>query len=434
MTEFSGPTRFNHVAMSMPADSLDEAGRADICRFYSQVFGWQEHPSMTEDRKRLVMGVHSYDQFVFLIADDEPMRAPRLDHFGLAVDSIEQLHEVLNRAKALAETDDRIEIIDNEVEDHGVLKLHSFYVGYLLPMIGEVTAIERGPMPTDDPDGIGLRNVTVTITISETLKGTAAGTTVVIGEAGYYNDGSTDVSYELADMPWSQLGDIGVFSLKHYDGQPANHFTHVHPDGRMLTHYRGEDGQSHMYEGTVETFSHTALGATLTELAPDRAAEHARQAALAVVTEGIEPQRPFYESIFEIESDDTSPGGINNTGSGTDSSVPVGPGEPGTTSEHAFCEQAEFFASRSVRDNDNHTSEIQSQSGTASLDALTKLRDLAPASLRADLDLLVAYEQSYDPANEEQPTSVEVSRAGERVGSAIEQRCDLQLPYVRSDS
>ena len=301
-----------------------------------------------------------------------------------------------------------------------------------LVVVGEVTAIERGPMPTDDPDGIGLRNVTVTI--SETLKGTAAGTTVVIGEAGYYNDGSTDVSYELADMPWSQLGDIGVFSLKHYDGQPANHFTHVHPDGRMLTHYRDEGGQSQMYDGTVETFSHTALGATLTELAPDRAAEHVRQAALAVVTEEIEPQRPFYESIFEIESDDTSPGGINNTGSGTDSSVPVGPGEPGTTSEHAFCEQAEFFASRSVRDNDNHTSEIQSQSGTASLDALTKLRDLAPASLRADLDLLVAYEQSYDPANEEQPTSVEVSRAGERVGSAIEQRCDLQLPYVRSDS
>ena len=100
----------------------------------------------------------------------------------------------------------------------------------------------------------------------------------------------------------------------------------------------------------------------------------------------------------------------------------------------AFCEQAEFFASRSVRDIDNHTSEYRSQSGTASLDALTNLRDLAPASLRSDLNVLIAYEQSYDPANGEQPTSVEVSRAGERAGSAIEQRCDLQLPYVRSDS
>ena len=196
-----------------------------------------------------------------------------------------------------------------------------------LVVVGEVTAIERGPMPTDDPGGIGLRNVTVTI--SETLKGTAPGAAVVIGEAGYDADGS----FELADMPWSRLGDIGVFSLKHYDGSPANHYRHVHPDGRMLTHYRGEDGQSHMYEGTVETFSHTALGAALTELAPDRAAEHVRQAAVNVVTEGIEPHRPFHESIFEIEPDDTNPGGINNTGSGTDSSVPVGPGEPGTTSE-----------------------------------------------------------------------------------------------------
>ena len=295
-----------------------------------------------------------------------------------------------------------------------------------LVVLGEVTAIERGPMPTDDPDGIGLRNVTVTI--SETLKGTAPGTTVVIGESGYHADGS----FELADMPWSRLGDIGVFSLKHYDGQPANHYTHIHPDGRMLTHYRGEDGQSHMYDGTVETFSHTALGAALTELAPDRAAEHVRQAALAVVTEEIEPQRPFYESIFEIEPDDTNTGGINNTGSGTDSSKPVDSASPSTTSEHAFCEQAEFFASRSVRDIDNHTSE--NQSATAFLDALTNLRDLAPSSLRADLDLLVAYEQSYDPANGEESTSVEVTRAGERVGSAIEQRCDLQLPFVGSDS
>ena len=102
--------------------------------------------------------------------------------------------------------------------------------------------------------------------------------------------------------------------------------------------------------------------------------------------------------------------------------------------DRAFCEQAEFFAARSVRDIDNHTSENQSQSGTPYLYALANLRDLAPSSLRADLDLLVAYEQSYDPADGEQSTSVEVVRAGERVGSAIEQRCDLQLPYVRSDS
>ena len=42
-----------------------------------------------------------------------------------------------------------------------------------------------------------------------------------------------------------------------------------------------------------------------------------------------------------------------------------------------------------------------------------------PANLRADLDVLVAYEQSYDPARGDQPRGVEVTRAGERVASRV---------------
>jgi hypothetical protein len=136
------PTKFNHVAMSMAPDALDEKSRADITAFYAEVFGWEEHPTMTEDRKRLVMGVHSYDQFVFLIAEDKPMQAPRLDHFGLQVDTVEQLHGVLARAKAYAEKDERVDVIDYEMEDHGVLRLHNFYVGFLLPMMVEVQCFE----------------------------------------------------------------------------------------------------------------------------------------------------------------------------------------------------------------------------------------------------------------------------------------------------
>ena len=142
LDSFKGPARFNHVAMSVPADLLDEAGRADITRFYSEVFGWQEHPTMTEDCKRLVMGVHSYDQFVFVIADDSPMQAPRGDHFGMAVDSLEELKEVLRRAEDFAASDARVDVMDYEVEDFGVLKLHSFYVRYLLPLMVEVQYFE----------------------------------------------------------------------------------------------------------------------------------------------------------------------------------------------------------------------------------------------------------------------------------------------------
>jgi len=130
--------RFNHVAMSLPADLLDERNRADIVRFYDEVFGWKELPTMTEDRHRLVLSCYTYEQFVFLIADDSPMTCARLDHYGFSVETEAELDEMLARAKAFRERDDRVDLIDKAVDDHGVLAITAFYVGYLLPMMVEV--------------------------------------------------------------------------------------------------------------------------------------------------------------------------------------------------------------------------------------------------------------------------------------------------------
>jgi hypothetical protein len=130
--------RFNHVAMSLPADALDERGRADIARFYEEVFGWEELPTMTEDRKRLVLMAYRYGQFVFLIADEPHMTGPRLDHFGMQVDTMDELEDMLARAKAYKEKDDRVDLIDITAEHYGPLTITSFYVGYLLPMMVEV--------------------------------------------------------------------------------------------------------------------------------------------------------------------------------------------------------------------------------------------------------------------------------------------------------
>jgi hypothetical protein len=130
--------RFNHVAMSLPADLLDEKNRADITRFYDEVFGWKELPTMTEDRRRLVLGCHTIEQFVFLIADERPMTCARLDHYGMSVGSEAELDDVLARAKAFRERDDRVDIVDKQVDDHGMLAITSIYIGYLLPMMVEI--------------------------------------------------------------------------------------------------------------------------------------------------------------------------------------------------------------------------------------------------------------------------------------------------------
>jgi len=134
--------KFNHVAMSVPADLLDADGRKALLEFYGDVFGWQELPTETEDKRKLVMMAYEFGQFVFLIADKSPMDCPRMDHFGMSVDTMEQLDDFLAKAKKFKERDDRVDIVEKHVDDHGVLKLTSFYVRYLLPLMIEVQHFE----------------------------------------------------------------------------------------------------------------------------------------------------------------------------------------------------------------------------------------------------------------------------------------------------
>ena len=133
----SGNPRFNHVAMSLPADLLAEEGRKDICRFFHEVLGFDEIEVMTEDRRRLILSCVHWDQFIFLVADDEPMRSPRMDHFGFSVGMLDELINIEKRAEAFRAEDDRVDLINLHMDDQGVVKIHSIYVKYLLPMMCE---------------------------------------------------------------------------------------------------------------------------------------------------------------------------------------------------------------------------------------------------------------------------------------------------------
>lgn len=134
----SGNPRFNHVAMSVPADSLNASGRADICRFFDEVLGFEEMPTMTIDQRRMIMSCGHWDQFIFLIAEDDPMKCPRMDHYGFSVGSLAELEGIQKRAKEFRNTDERMELIDLHVDDQGPVKIHSLYVRYLLPMMCEI--------------------------------------------------------------------------------------------------------------------------------------------------------------------------------------------------------------------------------------------------------------------------------------------------------
>ncbi|MEY2434636.1 MAG: hypothetical protein QOC92_4361 [Acidimicrobiaceae bacterium] len=135
--------RLNHVAMSMAPDALGAEGRKEITTFYGDVFGWLEYDMLTQDRHRLVMRVHSDEQFVFLIAEDDPMKCPRLDHFGMSVGTLDEFEDLYKKVQDKAANDPDVDVVEREVESYeGYLNLHNFYVRYKLPLMVEVQHFE----------------------------------------------------------------------------------------------------------------------------------------------------------------------------------------------------------------------------------------------------------------------------------------------------
>jgi hypothetical protein len=134
----SGIPRLNHVAMSVPPELLAGAEREELLGFYRQCFGWEELVDQGEEGRVAVLTVGHWDQFVFLHAEDAPMTAVRMDHFGVAVHSEDDFDTTWARVAARAAGDDRVDVVAPHVDDFEVLKLHAFYVRFRLPLMVEV--------------------------------------------------------------------------------------------------------------------------------------------------------------------------------------------------------------------------------------------------------------------------------------------------------
>jgi hypothetical protein len=89
-------------------------------------------------------------QFLYLLpAEDDFLSAPRMDHFGLEVPSLDELATIVHRAKAYREKDDRVTVMDiDEMVTHGSrsdFTLTNAYVGFLIPLMIEVQHLAERP-------------------------------------------------------------------------------------------------------------------------------------------------------------------------------------------------------------------------------------------------------------------------------------------------
>lgn len=144
--------RLNHLAIGMAIAEFDERRRCEIADFYREVFGWYEF-TPDEPGDPMILAFDEFGQYLYLIAEEPPLRAAPMAHIGVQVDSRAELDAILGRARAYATRDPRVEVTDPVTEpqrsNRGRVTLTNCYIGYLLPVMVELQHIEFVPFGPD---------------------------------------------------------------------------------------------------------------------------------------------------------------------------------------------------------------------------------------------------------------------------------------------
>ena len=136
--------RFNHMELTLPEGALDEAARADIRRFYGELFGFEALDVPILGQQALLLRTDpETSQFLLLTQVAEPMSSPGYDHLGFLLDSRAEVDGLLARVKDWQGKDDRVQIKEYEDLVTGGVTVHAFYVKYILPIYFDVQVIER---------------------------------------------------------------------------------------------------------------------------------------------------------------------------------------------------------------------------------------------------------------------------------------------------
>jgi hypothetical protein len=136
--------RFNHMELTFPPETLDAAFRSDVAAFYRELFGWESSDVDIVGQNCQFLRVDD-GQFLLLAEYERPMQAPGYDHLGLLCDNRAEVDELLARAKAYRDRDDRVLVKEYEDLETGAVTVHAFYVKYLLPIWFDVQCMEWQP-------------------------------------------------------------------------------------------------------------------------------------------------------------------------------------------------------------------------------------------------------------------------------------------------
>lgn len=140
--------RFNHMELTLPEGTLDDALRADLQSFYGEVLGWGTMDLPLLGQRTFYMSPDE-GQFILVAESHEPMQSPGYDHLGLLLEERDQVDSLLEQCRKFQERDDRMQIKTYDDLVTGPVNVRAFYVKYLLPIWFDVQhiAYEAGSEP-----------------------------------------------------------------------------------------------------------------------------------------------------------------------------------------------------------------------------------------------------------------------------------------------
>jgi hypothetical protein len=138
-----GPLRFNHMELTLARGALDEKTRADLKRFYAELFGFEALDVPILGQLGLLLRTDpDTSQFLLVTEAREPMQAPGFDHLGFLVESRARVDDLLERCRGWRERDPRVQLKEYEDLVQGGVTVHAFYVKFLLPLWFDVQCME----------------------------------------------------------------------------------------------------------------------------------------------------------------------------------------------------------------------------------------------------------------------------------------------------
>ncbi len=95
------PSRFSHVALTVPPEQLVGVARDELLEFYGQVFAWRENEYFAIPGERILIRAPTDTQYITVRSSSAPMRTSGYEHLGIIVDSESELRSIHGRATAM---------------------------------------------------------------------------------------------------------------------------------------------------------------------------------------------------------------------------------------------------------------------------------------------------------------------------------------------